>query len=121
MVGPRMSQATFVTKVPRARFAALRAQVSSGPFEFRTVPHAEFSVRGEGVIVGNPARSISTPQMTTLRSRFSRSASSRPSPDWSSRALAARSTSWTPRVSICFRPSTTASTMISARRTSTIR
>ncbi|MEM6673988.1 MAG: ribonuclease HIII [Planctomycetota bacterium] len=45
-----MSQATFVTKVPRARFAALRAQVSSGPFEFRTVPHAEFSVRGEGVV-----------------------------------------------------------------------
>ncbi|MEM9379080.1 MAG: ribonuclease HIII [Planctomycetota bacterium] len=45
-----MSQATFVTKVPRTGFAALRARVASGPFEFRTVPHAEFSVRGEGVV-----------------------------------------------------------------------
>ncbi len=41
---------TVVLKVPRSGFAALRASISPGPFEFRSVPHAEFSVKGEGVV-----------------------------------------------------------------------
>lgn len=45
-----MPQDTFVTKVPRGQYAALRARLSGGGFEHRTVPHAEFSVKGEGVV-----------------------------------------------------------------------
>ena len=45
-----MSSNTIVLKVPRAGFDALRASISPGPFEFRSVPHAEFSVKGEGVV-----------------------------------------------------------------------
>ncbi|MEM9802695.1 MAG: ribonuclease HIII [Planctomycetota bacterium] len=45
-----MPQETYVTKVPRSGFAALRARVAEGPFTFRPVPHAEFSAKGEGVV-----------------------------------------------------------------------
>ena len=45
-----MPQDTFVTKVPRGQYGALRARLSVGGFEHRTVPHAEFSVKGEGVV-----------------------------------------------------------------------
>lgn len=45
-----MPQDTFVTKVPRGQFAALRARLSGGSFEYRSVPHAEFSAKGDGVV-----------------------------------------------------------------------
>jgi len=46
MVLRAMPQDTFVTKVPRGQYAALRARLSGGGFEHRTVPHAVFSVKG---------------------------------------------------------------------------
>ena len=45
-----MAQDTFVTKVPRGQFAALRARLSAGSFEYGTVPYAEFRAKGEGVV-----------------------------------------------------------------------
>ncbi len=45
-----MPQSTFVTKVSRGQFEGLRTRFGSGPFEFRQVPHAAFSVKGEGVV-----------------------------------------------------------------------
>jgi len=46
-----MTQETFVAKIPRAGFGDLERRVSGGPFEFRSVPHAVFSAKGEGVVV----------------------------------------------------------------------
>jgi len=45
-----MHQETFVTKVPRGTFQSLEASVARGPFEFRAVPHAVFSAKGDGVV-----------------------------------------------------------------------
>lgn len=45
-----MAQQTFVTKVPKGAFDGLQASVARGPFEFRTVPHAVFSAKGDGVV-----------------------------------------------------------------------
>lgn len=45
-----MPQSTFVTKVPPGQFESLRARLSGGAFEFRSVPHAAFSVKGNGVV-----------------------------------------------------------------------
>ena len=45
-----MPQETFVTKVPKGAFQSLQASVARGPFEFRHVPHAVFSAKGDGVV-----------------------------------------------------------------------
>lgn len=45
-----MSQTTFVAKLKPAQQRALRESVGAGPFEFRSVPHAQWSARGEGVV-----------------------------------------------------------------------
>ena len=45
-----MSNKTLVLKVPKTRHAALERCFAGGAFEFRTVPHAAFSVKGDGVI-----------------------------------------------------------------------
>lgn len=45
-----MSQVTRVVKLPPAGREALRRRLESGSFEFRSVPHALFSVKGEGVV-----------------------------------------------------------------------
>lgn len=45
-----MAQQTLVVKVPPADRSALRARLDRGAFEWRRVPHAEFSVKGEGVV-----------------------------------------------------------------------
>lgn len=45
-----MSQRTLVVRVPSARQAALRAGLAPGEFEWHRVPHAVFSVRGDGVV-----------------------------------------------------------------------
>ena len=45
-----MPQETFVTKVPKGAFQSLEASVARGPFEFRAVPHAVFSAKGDGVV-----------------------------------------------------------------------
>lgn len=45
-----MAQTTLVLRIPPREQAELRARLSRGTFEFRTVPHAAFSVKGEGVI-----------------------------------------------------------------------
>jgi ribonuclease HIII len=45
-----MAQETLVVVVPSARHAALRARFGAGPFEFRPVPHAVFSVKGDGAV-----------------------------------------------------------------------
>lgn len=45
-----MAQRTLVLKVPAARGPAIRERLATGPFEFRSVPHALFSVRGDGVV-----------------------------------------------------------------------
>jgi ribonuclease HIII len=45
-----VSQETLVVKLPPAERAALRARLGQGRFEYRSVPHAEFSVKGEGVV-----------------------------------------------------------------------
>lgn len=45
-----MPQETFVTKVPKGAFQSLEASVARGPFEFRSVPHAVFSAKGDGVV-----------------------------------------------------------------------
>ncbi|MCP3917868.1 MAG: ribonuclease HIII [bacterium] len=45
-----MSQQTLVVQVPRAQRAALEKRFEGGAFEFRSVPHALFSVKGEGAV-----------------------------------------------------------------------
>jgi ribonuclease HIII len=45
-----VAQQTLVLRVDPARAAALRARLSAGEFDFRPVPHALFSVKGEGVV-----------------------------------------------------------------------
>ena len=45
-----MPQSTFVTKVAPGQFQALRERLAGGPFEFRSVPHAAFSVKGDGAV-----------------------------------------------------------------------
>jgi ribonuclease HIII len=45
-----MPQETLVLRVDPARAAALRARLAEGEFDFRPVPHALFSVKGEGVV-----------------------------------------------------------------------
>jgi len=43
-------QETLVLRVDPGRAAALRARLAEGAFDFRPVPHALFSVKGEGVV-----------------------------------------------------------------------
>lgn len=45
-----MTQATLVFQLPAAQQTALRRRLDEGHFEFRSVPHARFSVKGEGVV-----------------------------------------------------------------------
>jgi ribonuclease HIII len=45
-----VAQRTVVVKVPSARREALREKLGQGAFEWRQVPHADFSVKGEGVV-----------------------------------------------------------------------
>lgn len=45
-----MGQETVVVVIPFADRSALRQRLASGTFEFRSVPHALFSVKGEGVV-----------------------------------------------------------------------
>jgi len=45
-----MPQETVVVKVPRAEHEALRERLQGGEFEWRSAPHAAFSVRGDGVV-----------------------------------------------------------------------
>lgn len=47
---PRVSQKTLVVHLPRARGVELKRRLESGAFDFRSVPHALFSVKGEGVV-----------------------------------------------------------------------
>lgn len=44
-------QETLVLKVPPHQHSALRARLAAGSFEWREVPHALFSIRGEGAVV----------------------------------------------------------------------
>lgn len=45
-----MTQRTIVLQVPPARRADMRAQLAAGPFDFRPVPHALFSAKGDGAV-----------------------------------------------------------------------
>ncbi len=45
-----MGQETFVTKVPKGSFKEVESRIATGPFEFRPVPHAVFSAKGDGVV-----------------------------------------------------------------------
>jgi len=45
-----VTQRTIVLKVPPARRAGLRAALAAGPFDFRPVPHALFSAKGDGAV-----------------------------------------------------------------------
>jgi len=45
-----VAQKTLVVKVPAPDQGPLRDRLSVGTFEFRTVPHALFSVKGEGTV-----------------------------------------------------------------------
>ena len=45
-----MSQATRVVKLDAAAQRALRERMEGQPFEYRNVPHAAFSAKGEGVV-----------------------------------------------------------------------
>lgn len=45
-----MAQKTLVVKLPAREHEALRSKLALGAFEFRTVPHALFSAKGEGVV-----------------------------------------------------------------------
>jgi ribonuclease HIII len=47
---PRVSQKTLVVQMPRARGVELKRRLEAGAFDFRSVPHALFSVKGEGVV-----------------------------------------------------------------------
>ena len=46
-----MAQQTFTDKLSPALQQKLRAQLNEGDFEFRSVDHAHFGARGEGVVV----------------------------------------------------------------------
>lgn len=48
--GP-MAQQTLVLKLPPSEHAALRARLSGGAFEWREVPHAVFSCKGDGTVM----------------------------------------------------------------------
>jgi len=45
-----MSQRTLVLKVPPAQRDAIRRRLGAEDFEFRSVPHALFSVKGSGIV-----------------------------------------------------------------------
>ena len=45
-----MAHQTLVVQVPPARHEALRARLQAGAFEWRSVPHASFAVKGDGVV-----------------------------------------------------------------------
>ncbi|MFT5478750.1 MAG: ribonuclease HIII [Planctomycetota bacterium] len=45
-----MAQKTLVVKVPAPEQGPLQERLAQGAFEFRTVPHALFSVKGEGAV-----------------------------------------------------------------------
>jgi ribonuclease HIII len=45
-----VSQRTLVLQYPRARAAELKQRLSGGEFDFRPVPYALFSVKGDGVV-----------------------------------------------------------------------
>ncbi len=45
-----MPQETLVLKLAAAERQALRERLDAGAFEFRSAPHADFSVKGEGVV-----------------------------------------------------------------------
>ena len=45
-----MPQETYVAKIPRPEFDALERRIATGPFEFKSVPYAVFSARGEGIV-----------------------------------------------------------------------
>ena len=45
-----MGQETLVVKLTSAQQAQLRSRLNAGSFEWRKVPHASFSVKGEGVV-----------------------------------------------------------------------
>ncbi|HTF89146.1 MAG TPA: ribonuclease HIII [Planctomycetota bacterium] len=45
-----MAQSTRVVALTRTRMAQLKASLERGAFDFRSVPHALFSVKGEGVV-----------------------------------------------------------------------
>ncbi len=45
-----MTQSTIVIKLAQAGQAALQERLSGEPFEYRTVPHAVLSVKGEGIV-----------------------------------------------------------------------
>ncbi len=45
-----MVQQTLVLRVPPREQSALRERLGGGSFEFRSVPHAIFSVKGEGIV-----------------------------------------------------------------------
>lgn len=47
---PRVTQRTLVVQLPRARGVELKRRLEAGAFDFRSVPHALFSVKGEGVV-----------------------------------------------------------------------
>lgn len=47
---PRVVQETLVLAVDPRRAAALRARLAEADFDFRPVPHAAWSVKGEGVV-----------------------------------------------------------------------
>ena len=46
-----MAQQTLVLKLDAAEGRSLEQRLGEGPFEFRGVPHAQFSAKGEGVVV----------------------------------------------------------------------
>jgi len=45
-----VTQRTIVLQVPPSRRADLRASFAAGPFDFRPVPHALFSAKGDGAV-----------------------------------------------------------------------
>lgn len=47
---PAVAQSTRVVELSRTRLAELRSQLERGPYDFRALPHALFSARGEGVV-----------------------------------------------------------------------
>ena len=50
-----MAQQTLVLRVPPREQSALRERLARGSFEFRSVPHAIFSVKGEGIVLNEPS------------------------------------------------------------------
>src|SRR5688572_24223847 len=47
---PRVAQSTRVVALTRSRMDQLKASLERGAFDFRSVPYALFSVKGEGVV-----------------------------------------------------------------------